>query len=448
MLRIAIDGPGGAGKSSVARAVARACGLLYVDTGALYRTVGLFAQRTGTDPKNADAVAALLPRLMLRLTYEDGAQQIYLGEERITDQIRTPEISLYASDVSAHAAVRAFLLDLQRDTARHYPVIMDGRDIGTVIFPDAELKIFLTASAAARAQRRCLELRERGIEADYETVLRETEQRDLQDSTRTQAPLRPAPDAVMLDSSDLTFEQTVEKVTALVRPLLPANKKSKKTKRSFYMRLHRCFAGLFRFLLRVRAEGLEHIPAEGGMVVCSNHISAFDILAVASVFPRQLRFLAKRELFAVPLLGSLLRACGVVPLDRGGRDVGAVRRSIALVKGGNLVAVFPQGHRYKGKNPADTPVKYGAGLIATHADAPMLPVCIKVKNNRYRFLRRVHVLVGQPISCRDLGLTEHNTAAYTAATQAVFSALCALGGFTPTADATASAPTDGTGHAD
>ena len=217
MIRIAIDGPGGAGKSTLAKAVAKKLDILYVDTGALYRTVGLYVRRLNIDPKDAKSVGESLDGLNIEVKYENGAQCVYLNGENPGDAIRTPEMSMYASLVSAIPAVRAFLLETQKDIARKNSVIMDGRDIGTVILPDADVKIFLTASAECRAMRRYKELTEKGQSVTYENVLAEMNQRDHQDSTREIAPAEAADDAVLLDNSDLDLEGTVEAVLELVR---------------------------------------------------------------------------------------------------------------------------------------------------------------------------------------------------------------------------------------
>ena len=216
MIRIAIDGPSGAGKSTVAKALAAKLGIIYVDTGALYRTVGYFVRSKETDPKDAPAVEALLPQIRIDLGYENGAQVVRLNGEDLGDRIRTPEMSMYASAVSAIPAVRAFLLDTQRDIARRHSVIMDGRDIGTVILPNADVKIFLTASDQCRAQRRCDELNAKGIATTYEEVLADMIARDRADSTRAVAPAVAAPDAIPFDNSWMTPEECVAKIVALV----------------------------------------------------------------------------------------------------------------------------------------------------------------------------------------------------------------------------------------
>ena len=220
-ISVAIDGPSGAGKSTVARALAERFHLIYVDTGAIYRTVGLAAQRAGVSSKDTDGVIALLPSVHIDIRYDDeGAQRMLLGGEDVSDEIRTPRSSIYASDVSAIPAVRAFLMDMQRGMAERHSVVMDGRDIGTVVLPAADVKIFLTASAEERARRRYLELQQRGRSDSYAEVLRDIEYRDLQDSTRAAAPLKPAHDAVFIDSSRLSFEESVEAAAKLIRTKL------------------------------------------------------------------------------------------------------------------------------------------------------------------------------------------------------------------------------------
>ena len=211
MFAVAIDGPAGAGKSSVAKAAAKELGFVYVDTGAIYRTIALHVLRQGVDPHDAPAVEALLPHIQVELAYTPEGQKMLLNGEDVTGLIRTPEVSMATSACSAIPAVRAYLLQLQRDLAEKNNVLMDGRDIGTVVLPQAQLKVFLTASP---------QVAEAGQQADYEAILRDIQQRDYQDSHRETAPLRPAEDAVLLDNSDFTFQQSVERLVGLVRERL------------------------------------------------------------------------------------------------------------------------------------------------------------------------------------------------------------------------------------
>ncbi len=214
---VAIDGPAGAGKSTIAKAAAARFGFIYVDTGAIYRTVGLAVRRAGADPHDAEAVERILPGLSIRFDYGgDGAQRMFLGGEDVSREIRTPEMSLYASAVSAIPAVRAFLLDMQRDMARKCSVIMDGRDIGTVVLPGAGLKIFLTASVEARAKRRLAELSAKGDGSTYEEVLADMQLRDKNDSTRAAAPLKAAEDAVPVDTTAMGLEESIDYICGLI----------------------------------------------------------------------------------------------------------------------------------------------------------------------------------------------------------------------------------------
>ena len=216
MIRIAIDGPSGSGKSTLAKAVARELGIIYVDTGALYRTVGYFVYANGKDPHNASEVETLLPKVNIELKYENGAQRVILNGEDLGDKIRMPQMSMYASAVSSIPAVRAFLLEMQKRMAREYSVVMDGRDIGTVIIPDADLKIFLTASNETRANRRTLELQSKGICISFEEVLNDMIERDKQDKNRDIAPAVPADDAVIFDNSAMSVEDSVKEIVRLV----------------------------------------------------------------------------------------------------------------------------------------------------------------------------------------------------------------------------------------
>lgn len=216
MVSVAIDGPSGAGKSSLAKRLAKELGYVYVDTGAMYRSIGLCGLRAGVDLKDEAAMAALLPKICIRLAYLDGSQHIFLNDEDVSEAIRAEQVGMAASSVSGYPEVRAFLLDTQRQMALSQNVLMDGRDIGTVVLPNATVKIYLTASSEARAQRRQKELLEKGVDADFETVLKDIEQRDWQDTHREIAPLRQAEDAVLVDTSELDFEESFETLKKVI----------------------------------------------------------------------------------------------------------------------------------------------------------------------------------------------------------------------------------------
>ena len=215
-IQIAIDGPSGAGKSTMARLLAQQLRFVYVDTGAMYREVGLFAQRAGVEEEEIEAILPMLNEIQIDIQYVDGNQRIFLGGEDVSEAVRTEKSGRYASAVSALPAVRQFLLGLQRRLAENQNVIMDGRDIGTVILPQAQVKIFLTASPEERARRRFAELRQKGQPADYDQVYQDLLERDQRDSRRTAAPLRPAADAVTLDATAYSLEETLERMKQII----------------------------------------------------------------------------------------------------------------------------------------------------------------------------------------------------------------------------------------
>ena len=220
MIAIAIDGPAGAGKSTMARAAAAALGFIYVDTGALYRAVGLHMLEKGIVPRDADAVKQELGNVQVSLEFQQGEQHVFLCGKDVSQEIRTPEVSMAASAVSAIPEVRAFLFDLQKNMAKTHSVIMDGRDIGTVVLPQAQVKIFLTASDEERANRRYRELLEKGKAPSYEEVLSDLRKRDYDDSHRAAAPLKPAEDAVLVDTTGMSLEESIEKILAVIQQKL------------------------------------------------------------------------------------------------------------------------------------------------------------------------------------------------------------------------------------
>lgn len=213
---VALDGPGGAGKSTIAKKIARIKGILYVDTGAMYRAVALYMLKNGVDINDERAVCAALRDVKVDLVYRCGTQRVLLCAEDVSERVRRGEVSMAASVTSAYKCVRAFLLDAQRDVAARQSVVMDGRDIGTVVLPDAKVKIFLSADSRVRARRRYKELTEKGVQTDFDSVLADIEKRDWQDIHRRQSPLKQAPDAVFIDTSELDFDRAVQAVLSVI----------------------------------------------------------------------------------------------------------------------------------------------------------------------------------------------------------------------------------------
>ena len=433
MIGIAIDGPSGAGKSTIARALAKELGYIYVDTGAIYRTVGLYMYRVGVSTEDTAGIEKNLPDVQFELKYENGEQKMYLCGEDVSDKIRTPIIAKYASVVSAVPSVRAFLLETQKKLARENNVIMDGRDIGTVILPSAEVKIFLTASAESRADRRVKQLAEKGEIVDYEETLAAIRERDERDSGRDVAPLKAAEDAVLLDTSALTLEESVAAAKKIVEDRLGEKKTQKQSVKNkdknhsgLYYWLLKYVAPFVRRLMCVHTYGTDNEKTEGPLIICANHTAIFDVLSLAVSFKRQLRYLAKKELFKIQLLSQLISALGAYSVDRGANDVGAIKKTLSLLQNGEVVAMFPQGTRYRGVDPAETPVKNGVGMMVYRSHADVQPVFIRVKGYKYRFLRRKDVIIGEPIRYEEFGFTNGGKEEYERAAKLVFDRILAL----------------------
>ncbi len=430
MIGIAIDGPSGAGKSTIAKALASALGYIYVDTGAIYRTVGLYMHNVGVSTEDTEGIIANLQNVRFELRYEDGVQKMYLGDEDVSDKIRTPLIAKYASVVSAVPEVRAFLLETQKKLARENNVIMDGRDIGTVILPNADVKIFLTASAEARARRRVDQLAEKGETVSFEEILASIQERDARDSGRDVAPLKPAEDAVTLDTSDYTLEESIAAAKRIVDEKLAAKKapakKKDKNRKTFYKVIVGALTPIVRFCMRIKTYNKEKEQKEGALIVCANHIAMLDVLSLGVSYKRQLRFMAKREVFKVPLLAQLITALGAYSVDRGRGDVAAIKKTLSILEAGECVAMFPQGTRHQYVDPATTEVKSGVGMMIWRSKANVQPVFIRVKNNKYRFLRKKEVILGDVIRYEEFGFVNGGKEEYERAARMVFDRILAL----------------------
>jgi len=432
MIGIAIDGPSGAGKSTIAKELAKSFGYIYVDTGAIYRTVGLYMHNIGVSTEDTAGIIQNLPDVQFELKYEDGTQKMYLCGEDVSDKIRTPIIAKYASVVSAVPEVRAFLLETQKKLARENNVIMDGRDIGTVILPDAEVKIFLTASAEARARRRVAQLAEKGEIVSYEEILASIEERDARDSGRDVAPLKPAEDAVTLDTSEYTLEESIAAAKKIVEQKLSApknvktGKKKDKNHKKFYKVLKAILGPMFRVGMRIKTYNVDKAQEDGSLIVCANHTAMLDVVCLGVVYKRQLRFLAKKEVFKVPVLGPIFAALGAYAVDRGRGDVAAIKKTLSILEEGECVAMFPQGTRHPYVDPAETEIKSGVGMMIYRSKANVQPIFIRVKNYKYRFGRKKEVIVGDVIRYEEFGFTNGGKEEYERASRMVFDRILAL----------------------
>lgn len=416
-ISIAIDGPSGAGKSTVADELASNLQILHLDTGAMYRAFAWQALAEGIDSLDEDALIKLIERVKIEIKFEDGKQRTLVNGTDVTSLIRTPEISMAASNVSRFAQVRHRMVSLQRALSKTCSMVLDGRDIGTRVLTDATLKVFLTASPEVRAKRRFEELKAKGEATVYQEVLDDVRRRDLQDSTREVDPLRPAKDAVIVDSSQLSQSQTVEVILRhlekardsgvsemqrlRVQPAKPSEAPAQKSEEriSFLYKLAIVVSGfLFYTLFPVQYFHAEKAQLDAPFILISNHNSMIDPMIVGWKCRRyQLRFFGKKELIQNPILRALFLGLRMIPVDRHNMDMTAIRTCIKTLKEGHSLGIFPEGTRYKQGVMQD--VESGVAVIALKGNVPLLPVYISGKP---RLFRPVQCYYGDPISVSGL----------------------------------------------
>ncbi len=390
-IAIAIDGPAGSGKSTVAKRVAEELGILYLDTGAMYRAVTLKALRNGVSMDNQEALTRLAAQVALDFQrMPDGSYHLLMDGEDVSEEIRTLAVSQNVSLVAAVPGVRAELVKQQQAIGARGGVVMDGRDIGTVVLPHADLKIFLTASLEERTRRRWLELTAKGLNVTAEEIKADLTRRDAIDSGREVAPLRPAADSVTIDTSNLRIEEVVERVMALAaarKTLDPPGLLYKICGTILYI----CLKLFYRFSV----EGAEHLPATGPVIVACNHCSLLDPIVVGcSILQRPVSFMAKEELFRIPLLGPIIRKLGAFPVRRGKGDRAAIRAAVEVLKEGKVLGIFPEGTRYKDNKLH--PLRHGITLLAMETNARILPMIIRGTQqlNFFRF-PKIKVYIGE-----------------------------------------------------
>ena len=369
---ITIDGPAGAGKSTAARLLAERLGYTLVPTGAMYRALALSLIRAGIPARDGEELRAhLAPRAVVVR-----AGRVYLDGEDVSDAIRSREVAQATSSITTLASVREKVTPLQREMAKAGGAVLEGRDTGTIVCPDAEVKFFVTASIDARARRRQAELAATGTPAPLDAIRAELRARDTQDETRELAPLRKAADAIEVDTSDLTVEQVVERLlrtieqrggTGQVTAGPPVNR--------LYAVLRVPAVVIARTMFRLESRGRENVPATGAVLLAANHSSVLDPPLIGSATDRQLSFLAKAELFDLPLLGGLIRRVNARPIRREGADPSALRTAMRVLEDGGALLIFPEGTR--GDEGIIRSAKTGAGMLAVLSGAAVVPVFIK-----------------------------------------------------------------------
>lgn len=366
---LAIDGPAGTGKTTSACEAARRLGFTYIDSGALYRAIAFAGVERGIVDAESAELKHLLTDLPVRARLSAERFHVYLGDHEITDDLRSPEVSSLASKIAVREDVRDRVGVWLRELACQGPAVIEGRDIGTAVFPDAELKIFLTASLPERARRRTLELAAKGSALSEQEVARQIAERDDRDSGRAVAPLRQAPDAVVIDTTDIEIEEQVQRILdawgARVTPRVRCT--------------YAIEQGLIRFGVRLlwglQVEGLENLPRHGSVILAANHKSYLDPPLIGSVCGREIHYLAKRELFEKPIARMWFRSHNSIPIAREGFDRQAIERCLAILHSGGALLVFPEGTRIRrgGLGPA----REGIALLAARGNVPIVPVHLK-----------------------------------------------------------------------
>lgn len=399
-LNCALDGPSGAGKSTIAKTLAKRLGYVYVDTGAMYRAIGLYAVQHGADTSKKEDVVPLLSDISVELKYIEDSQRVILNGEDVSDEIRTPEISMAASNVSAIPEVRAFLLDLQRDIASKNNIIMDGRDIGTVILPNADVKVFMTASAEERARRRFEELTAKGQDVVYDDILRDINQRDYNDSHRATAPLKKADDAVEIDTTNMSIDEVVDKIEELIDAAIRKDfKEIPAWRRIPYALLRFVLSIPFKLIFNIQYEGLENMPKSGSVIIAGNHQAWFDPILIAIKIKYISSYMAKAELFRIPILNLAIMLVHGFPTKRVSTNVSSISNAEKYIRKGYNLTIFPEGTR--SKDGKLLKAKSGVALIASRCGVPVYPVGISFKR-RLHFRSKITVRFGKPLSPEEL----------------------------------------------
>ena len=395
---IAIDGPVGSGKSTTARKVARELGFVYVDTGAMYRAITVDVLEHGVDPEIEAGVKKIAEQSHVELlSCDEGSQRTILNGVDVTDRIRERDITSAVSAVSAMKSVRDKMTEIQREIGKNGGIVMEGRDIGTVVFPDAEFKIYIDASIEVRAQRRYKELAEKDIQVDINDLIREIRERDRLNTERALAPLRKAEDAIYIDTSDMTFNEQVSKIISIVRgEIMNEEIENIEHIRSWAYRISQFVTFVvYKIFFRISTEGLENIPPEGGVIIAPNHASLLDPTAVGGIIPRQISHMAKKELFSVPLVRFLLNVSKSVRVDRQGYTKGTIVEVIDLLRKGRAFNIFPEGTRTR-TGEFGKPKK-GVGMIAVMADVPVVPCWIEGSYKAKPFISKITLHFLPPI---------------------------------------------------
>lgn len=398
---IAVDGPSGSGKSTTARLVAKRAGLRHIDTGAMYRAVTLCAREAGIDLGDGEKLGRLASGLAIDLVAaNDGELRVMVGERDVTTAIRSPEITAGVSAVSAHPSVRAAMVARQRQLAKNGGVILEGRDIGSVVLPWADVKIYLDASLPVRAQRRYAELTRAGVATTVEDVERELVRRDTLDSSRAASPLVCPVGAWVVDTSNVTIDQQVQRVLDLAEEAARERSEAGRPqrKRFIYRSICAFVAVIYHIVFGMRVKRILRPEPGQHYLFASNHRAYSDPPAVSCRLPREVHFVAKDSLFKVPLLGPLIRYLNSFPIRREMFDREAMAHAVEVLKRGECVLIFPEGGRIRGREFGTA--RSGVGYLAIQTGAPVVPCFVEGTNHLHLCLfrlKRFRVIQGRPI---------------------------------------------------
>lgn len=398
---VAIDGPAGTGKGTMAEILSKKYNLLNIDTGAMYRCVTLEMLNKNIGLNDTEKIAEMLKTIKIDMKTENDKQKVFLNGQDVTEQIRGKEVSSNVSPVSSIKEIRLAMAGLQRKMAQGKDVIMEGRDIGTVVFPTADVKIYLDGNVEVRAQRRFKQNIEKGIEMTYEEVLESIKKRDKNDMEKEMGALKVAPGATVIDTSNMTVKQEEKSISKIIDKRLKEKKNEekiykirpettwKKVERSIIKKL---IYAVYRVLFRIEKVNEENVPMEGPIIICANHLNYWDAVGLVTATKRRINFIAKEDLFNNGFLNWIAHVFDVIPIKRGMRDMEAMKRCLSSLKKGIALGIFPEGTR-KGLEKG-AKVQNGAAYMALKTKAKVVPVGIQ---GTFRPFTKVTLNYGEPI---------------------------------------------------
>jgi cytidylate kinase len=398
---VAIDGPAGTGKGTMASRLSKKYNLVNIDTGATYRCVTLEMMNQNIGMDEEEKIAEMLKSIQIELSTEKGKQKVFLNGQDVTDKIRSKEVSANVSPVSSIKQVRLAMGGLQRKMAQGKDVIMEGRDIGTVIFPNADVKIYLDANVEVRAKRRVKQNEEKGIEMSYEEVLENIKKRDKNDMEKEMGALKVAEDAVVIDGSEMTIKEVEKAISNVIDKKLKEKKEQEKIywvrPETTWKKIERAtikaiLHAFYKVVFRIEKINEENLPMEGPVIVCANHLNTWDAIGLVTASKRRIRFIAKEELFHNKFLNWFAHVFDVIPVKRGMRDIEAMKMNLTALKNGEALGLFPEGTR-KGLAKG-AKVQNGAAYMALKTKTKVVPVGIQ---GTFKPFTKVKLNYGKPL---------------------------------------------------